>query len=92
MSAGNEREFIDFQQAKERGKQAMQCALYAMTLLPGENIVESVDVECDKEKCAWWDEERECCLFRTLAKQVNRLSDIAKAVEEKMPNFLPFEK
>jgi len=53
----------------------MKCPL----LFAGENAQPSVDMTtptgCLQEDCAWWDEEKGCCLLRTLTKQVSRLAD-----------------
>ncbi len=30
------------------------------------------DVDCLKEECAWWDEEKNCCSVKVIAKTASR--------------------
>ena len=34
--------------------------------------------DCLQKECAWWDEERYCCLFRTLSKKIIFIAEEVK--------------
>lgn len=36
---------------------------------------------CLREECAWWDEERFCCLIRTLSKKVVLIAEEIKLTD-----------
>jgi len=52
MSAGNEREFIDFQQGKEKGMAGKLCPLVSRDGGMG---------YCQEERCAWWHPGKQMC-------------------------------
>jgi hypothetical protein len=39
--------------------------------IPGKR--EEVLEDCIKEGCAWWDEEKNCCSLKVIAKELTRL-------------------
>lgn len=64
----------------------MQCPLYAAQLLNSDDVVESADVECDKEKCAWWFPTTQECAIKELAHILSGISSTLIEVGEKMPH------
>jgi len=70
----------------------MKCPLLWASVLNSPRQVETKHGDCLKEECAWWDEERVCCHFRTLSKQVDRLADRINEIRDKMPHEEQFRK
>ena len=92
MSAGNEREFIDFQQNKEKGGRSMKCpmlTMYATSFKPPE---EFKDRDCLKEECAWWDEKFEQCGIKTVLCTLVGLDRELVELVAKMPHEEQFKK
>ncbi|MBA7580550.1 hypothetical protein ES708_22443 [subsurface metagenome] len=54
MSAGNDREFIDHLQKKEKGGRSMKCPLLTADFTAGKTKVSYIPRDCLKEECAWW--------------------------------------
>lgn len=92
MSAGNRREFIDFQQNKEKGGLAMKCPLFIATYGVQSTAMKSSGAECLKEECAWWDVPVKRCLWQNISEKLSfiylELNDIAT----KMPHVEQFKK
>ncbi|MBA7607861.1 hypothetical protein ES703_15030 [subsurface metagenome] len=51
----------------------MKCPLTTV-ISPAERSPEAKDWgDCIKEGCAWWDEEKNCCSLKVIAKELTRL-------------------
>jgi len=70
MGFGNEREFIDYQQAKEKESKAMRCPLLMLGNLAGQDSHTDATNNCIKEECAWWHKGLEECKFALLEDEI----------------------
>ena len=92
MSAGNDREFIDFLQSKEKGGRSMKCPLIAIAW---GNLAKNQPViypDCLKEECAWWNSELEACSVVSLELELASLVEVLTAIGSKMPHEEQFRK
>ena len=46
------------------------------------SIGRTIDVACKREHCGWWNEEKNCCCLKTLAKELTRIQMKVKTGEE----------
>lgn len=88
MSGGNEREFIDYSQAKERSGRIMKCPMTMNTVgIYGEKAFDEPQ-DCLREECAWWDKTWGSCCVLGLAENLNavalRLIDIGDRLPAKL--------
>ena len=86
MSAGNDREFIDYLQNKEKGGRSMKCPLMFMTWQATETKTKFEPMDCIKEECAWWRDDIQMCAVKDLSLELahtqHRLADMV----DKMPH------
>ena len=62
----------------------MKCPRTFQIEITIDDQIQLAGADCIKEECAQWDEERKCCLDRTLVKQVSRLADILIDIRDKI--------
>lgn len=48
--------------------------------------------DCLKERCAWWDDKFQQCLFFTATEQLFRIANILSDIRDKMPHEEQFRK
>lgn len=63
----------------------MKCPLLRAGFYANPNIDISVNADCLKEECAWWDEKRLCCEYRSTRIELSRLVERLDAIVKKMP-------
>ena len=51
----------------------MKCPMLMYEYLPEESPTQGKHSDCVKEECAWWDEEKNCCSIKVVAKELTRL-------------------
>ncbi len=86
MSAGNDREFIDYQQNKEREGRVMKCPLRRNVEVNAEGGFNNTFLDCLKEECAWWSKSMEACCIPVLAANLMGLNQIMLHLADKMPH------
>ncbi len=86
MSFGNEREFIDFLQAKEKGGRAKMFCPLLWIAKPEVDIGLSSEHDCLKEECAWWDEVKNCCCIKVIGKESTLIQLKLSDMIDKMPH------
>ena len=92
MSFGNEREFIDEQQSKEKGSRAMKCPLFALGILAYRGTDKGALYDCLKEECAWWDRENEDCAIFGVMSCLEAIGGVLTEIKDKMPQPRQFVK
>lgn len=90
MSAGNEREFIDYLQRKE-GK-TMKCPRKKHLVMNNDNSWDDLFGECLKEECAYWNKGLKTCDPTGLLPRIDRLIWVIEELVKKMPHELQFRK
>lgn len=86
MSAGNDREFIDYQQNKEREGRAMLCPLFTTSSIDKGGQIDYKRWECLKEECAWWDGGSDACAIWSIMSGLDALGKLFREIEQKMPH------
>ena len=92
MSAGNDREFIDFLQRKEKGGRPMKCPLLTMVAYPITEPISHTDRDCLKEECAWWSSELNQCDPTGLLPWFYDIGGHLEELVKKMPHEEQFRK
>ncbi|GAI37437.1 unnamed protein product [marine sediment metagenome] len=92
MSAGNDREFIDFQQSKEKGGRPMKCPLLPTPIKIGIGELTGERADCLKEECAWWNSHTEECVTMSIGRILNHMSDSIYGIRDKMPHEEQFRR
>jgi len=57
----------------------MKCPLRVIAIPSAEAEGISAVYECTEEECAWWDEDKNCCSVKVIAKELS-------AIQLKMPH------
>jgi len=86
LSGGNEREFIDFQQSKEKGGRPMKCPLIVAGYKSIAVSSKDPGADCLKEECAWWFLAEKKCAILDLAISNGDISDHLLEIKDKMPH------
>lgn len=84
MGAGNESEFIDHLQGKEKEGKVMKCPLLIIGYLTVSDLEVNKKSECIKEGCACWDRAFERCDPTGLVHTLERLTDELAEIQRKM--------
>lgn len=92
MGFGNEQEFIDFQEAKERREQAMKCPLFCMNREHWELEDPTHLTDCLKEECGWWNDILKECRFVSADRRLGEIANFLGAISVKMPHAGQFKK
>lgn len=85
MSFGNEREFIDHLQSKEKEGRAMKCPLFWMHWLDKESKMDIEDTDCLKEACAWWDSVGQRCVSLSIYQELRLLVGACAPIADLVP-------
>jgi len=60
----------------------MKCPLSITGNLTGDGEFIGAAADCLKEECAWWDEEKNLCSLKVMAKELSRLQRGLQRKEE----------
>ena len=70
----------------------MKCPLFTAAEMSHEPELKPSSNDCLKEECAWWDETRACCEYRSMRIELSRLVDRLDEISKKMPHEMQFRK
>jgi len=92
LSAGNDQEFIDFQQSKEKGGRSMKCPLSITGQIGYEKEFIGAAADCLKEECAWWHEGLKACSIYLIQEQLALVFGTLREPVDKMPHEEQFRR
>ncbi len=92
MSAGNDREFIDFQQGKQKGGRSMKCPLREVPKFDEEGEAHFEQADCLKKECAWWESPDLGCAFLLISLRLGTICEVLTELVKKMPHEEQFRK
>ena len=92
MSAGNDREFIDFLQSKEKGGRSMKCPLITAGFWADRHASGKEAIDCLKEQCAWWAHDSEMCCILDICADIEGIHMALNDLVDKMPKWEQFGK
>lgn len=92
MSLGNDREFIDYLESKEKGGRAMECPRRKRYVSNDHGGWDEEFLPCYGTMCAWWQPEIGNCIIYQLGMEIGTLCLFLEEIKDKMPHEVQFRK